>query len=128
MELKDAILQTLAEIDEVVKLDTTAPSKEEVLVSPSVTQNFSPETLKVLSDELPAQTEVAPAPSIASLGAEGIASERLFLSHAKDRLIVLFEGLNTPGVTGLDAKLDLTLNFLEYLLASIDERLERIDS
>jgi len=46
-----------------------------------------------------------------------------FLRHIKERLLVLFEGLQSPNTENLDVKLDVTLNFLEYLLVKIDERL-----
>ena len=46
-----------------------------------------------------------------------------FLKHIKERLLVLFEGLQSPNTENLDVKLDVTLNFLEYLLVKIDEKL-----
>lgn len=118
MELKDAILQTLAEIDEVVKIDTTSYKKDE----PALVVNTN-DTQQAIA---PTMNSSIPVPNVSS-SIDDRVNEKIFLSHAKDRLIVLFEGLNTPGVTQLEAKLDLTLNFLEYLLASIDERLDKVD-
>ena len=46
-----------------------------------------------------------------------------FLKHIKERLLVLFDGLQSPNTQNLDIKLDVTLNFLEYLLARIEEKL-----
>ncbi len=54
--------------------------------------------------------------------------EELFLSGLRERLLVIFEGFQSPNNQSIEAKLDLTLNFLEYLLARIEERLEEIDS
>jgi hypothetical protein len=34
-----------------------------------------------------------------------------FLKHIKERLLVLFEGLQSPNTENLDVKLDVTLNF-----------------
>jgi hypothetical protein len=49
--------------------------------------------------------------------------DREFLKHIKERLLILFEGLQSPNTENLDVKLDVTLNFLEYLLVKIDEKL-----
>ncbi len=46
-----------------------------------------------------------------------------FLKHLRERLLILFEGLQSPNTQNLDIKLDVTLNFLEYLLAKIEEKL-----
>ena len=49
--------------------------------------------------------------------------DKEFLKHIKERILVLFEGLQSPNTENLDIKLDVTLNFLEYLLVKIDEKL-----
>jgi hypothetical protein len=49
--------------------------------------------------------------------------DRKFLKHIKERLLILFEGLQSPNTQNLDVKLDVTLNFLEYLLVKIEEKL-----
>ena len=46
-----------------------------------------------------------------------------YLSHIRERLVVLFDGLQDDEVRDSEAKLELTLNFLEYVLASLDEKL-----
>jgi len=38
----------------------------------------------------------------------------------------MFEGFNSPKNQNTDAKVDLTINFLEYLLSVTDERLDAI--
>ncbi len=48
-----------------------------------------------------------------------------FLKHLRERLLILFEGLQSPNTQNLDIKLDVTLNFLEYLLAKIEEKLSK---
>ncbi len=50
--------------------------------------------------------------------------ETQFLRHLRERMVVLFEGLLDKKVVGIEEKLDLTLDFLEYALARIDERIE----
>jgi len=49
--------------------------------------------------------------------------DREFLEHLKERLLILFDGLQSPNTDNLEIKLDVTLNFLEYLLAKIEEKL-----
>jgi len=99
MELEDAILSTLKEIEDKgkSKLLKAKPSKE----------SFEVKEKKTL------QKEVAN-------------DEELFLKSTRERLLVLFEGFQAPNNTNIEAKIDLTLNYLEYLLASIDSRLQSI--
>ena len=49
--------------------------------------------------------------------------DRDFLEKLRIKLLVLFEGLQSPNIVELDKKLDLTINFLEYTLAMIDKKL-----
>jgi len=51
--------------------------------------------------------------------------DKEFLKHIRERLLVLFDGLQSPNTQNLDVKLDVTLNFLEYLLARIEEKLSQ---
>jgi len=44
----------------------------------------------------------------------------------RERIHVLFEGFQSPNNANIEAKVDLTLNFLEYLLSSIEVRLKEI--
>ncbi len=48
-----------------------------------------------------------------------------FLRHLRERLLILFDGLQSPNTQNLEIKLDVTLNFLEYLLAKIEEKLSK---
>jgi hypothetical protein len=52
--------------------------------------------------------------------------EQRYLENIRERLLVLFEGFQSPNNTQIEAKVDLTLNFLEYLLSTIDTRLDKI--
>jgi len=51
--------------------------------------------------------------------------DKEFLMHLKERLLILFDGLQSPNTENLEIKLDVTLNFLEYLLAKIEEKLSK---
>ncbi|HDZ5303913.1 TPA: 2-oxoglutarate:acceptor oxidoreductase [Campylobacter upsaliensis] len=52
-------------------------------------------------------------------------NEDIFLKNLKERILVLFEGLNDTKKEDLDARLELTINFLEFLLANIEDRLNK---
>lgn len=55
-----------------------------------------------------------------------ISSETEFLNALKERILVLFEGLNAFDQGDIEARVELNLKFMEFLLASIDDRLEHL--
>ncbi|APA81060.1 hypothetical protein CJD42_3760 [Campylobacter jejuni subsp. jejuni D42a] len=48
-----------------------------------------------------------------------------FLKHLRERILVLFEGLNSIKKDDLENRLNLTINFLEFLLANIEDKLKK---
>ena len=52
--------------------------------------------------------------------------EKEFLEFIKSRTEVLFLGLKTKDIKNIDDKLDITLKYLEFLLATVEKRLESI--
>ena len=103
MELKDVILSTLEELEH---------TKEEASTPKSTTAGFTNESIQVstkTSDSLSSSH-----------------NEALFLESMKERIHVLFEGFQSPNNANIEAKVDLTLNFLEYLLSTIESRLKEI--
>ncbi len=54
-------------------------------------------------------------------------SELVYLNSIRERLLVLFEGFQAPNSVNIEAKIDMTLNFLEYTLATIDARVEKLE-
>lgn len=52
-------------------------------------------------------------------------NEDIFLKNLKERILVLFEGLNDTKKEDLESRLELTINFLEFLLANIEDRLNK---
>ncbi len=98
MELKDVILSTLQEIDDNIS-----------------DKNNKSEDIEE-TDEI-MQTENS-----------RYESEQRFLQTIQERLLVLFEGFQSPNNAKIDAKVDLTLNFLEYLLAMIENRLQQLSN
>jgi len=110
MELKDMIISTLAELEESVENEETAESKkieqaDEQSSSLQGEQSSSPMDIDTITS-----------------------SEKQFYENIRERILVLFEGFQSPNNKNIEAKVDLTLNFLEYLLATIDERLESLAS
>ncbi len=106
MELKDVILSTLAEMDE---LPPQSPKLAEVEETP-----------------VPVKRETAVEEPVRPRSIDTLEDETLYLESVKERLLVLFEGFQSPNNTKIEAKIDLTLNFLEYLLATIDTRIEKL--
>jgi len=102
MELKDVILSTLAEMED-------EPSVEAISEIPK--------------DEPP----VIPIQKIDVVEDQPLDDELIYLSSIRERLLVLFEGFQAPNNSNIEAKVDMTLNFLEYTLATIDARVEKLE-
>ena len=49
--------------------------------------------------------------------------EQIFLKNLKERILVLFDGLSATPSDELQNRLDLTLKFLEFVLANVENRL-----
>ena len=104
MELKDVILSTLAEMeDDTQKVQPQEATQQHVMQPQEQKSNPYEEQSSELDDEM------------------------LYLQSIRERLLVLFEGFQAPNNTNIEAKVDMTLNFLEYTLATIDARLEKLE-
>jgi hypothetical protein len=131
MELKDMILSTLAELEEVQQPRDTdkVPQKNKPPLKEEKEEKIAPKThqeglLKAPNhEENETKKEVVEEEVMKPLN-----EEKAFYENLRERILVLFEGFQSPNNKNIEAKLDLTLNFLEYLLASIDERLENLES
>ncbi len=110
MELKDIILSTLAELEDKPEKNIAKPIVERS------NDEFQESTKAIKNQSSKFVDEVNTSSSSAEL---------LFLQNVRERILVLFEGFQSPNIQNIEAKIDLTLNFLEYLLASIDEHLEK---
>ena len=111
MELKDVILSTLAEMEEEIP-------KEAIN---NISKGFE------VKEKKPMEETTLPKTEEKSLSINTMDSEILYLSSIRERLLVLFEGFQAPNNKDIEAKVDMTLNFLEYVLATIDARLEKIN-
>jgi len=101
MELKDVILSTLAEMEDLPVEQVQTFQKKEKIKS----------VIREVEAEITTSTNE---------------SEVLFLNSIRERLLVLFEGFQAPNNTNIEAKVDLTLNCLEYVLGTIDSRVEKL--
>lgn len=119
MELKDVILSTLAEIEE---LTTATEPAEKAIIHPKQ------EKKTPFQEELIAAQKMVVEPLSQIVETVHVVrdDEARMLEGIRERLLVLFEGFQSPNNKQIEAKVDLTLNFLEYLLATIDHRLEII--
>ncbi|SFV67836.1 FIG00469478: hypothetical protein [hydrothermal vent metagenome] len=108
MELKDVILSTLAEME-----DSNSVEEETSPIQRSKKEEFfeaTPQTEHVY-EQTSSTTE----------------SELMYLNSIRERLLVLFEGFQAPNNSNIEAKIDMTLNFLEYTLATIDTRVKKLE-
>ncbi|WP_324170455.1 CiaD-like domain-containing protein [Sulfurimonas sp.] len=105
MELKDAILSTLAEMED-----------------NEITKKVLSSSIKAKKNKQTQVIEVKLKPKIIEETAASMDGEKFFLNSMKERLLVLFEGFQAPNNKKIEAKLDMTLNFLEYALATIEQR------
>nr|WP_321265565.1 hypothetical protein [uncultured Sulfurimonas sp.] len=122
MELKDVILSTLAEMEdnETTKKVLNNSIKLKKIEKTNLSE-IKPETLKLtplIKENIVIENEEE---------SSSVESEVLFLNSLRERLLVLFEGFQAPNNTNIEAKVDMTLNFLEYALATIDLRAEKLE-
>ena len=119
MELKDVILSTLAEIEELSTVSEPVENtevlkiKEKPFLAPKeeiIPQHPKSEIVQTVIETVHAVRD----------------DEARMLEGIRERLLVLFEGFQSPNNKQIEAKVDLTLNFFEYLLATLDNRLETI--
>ena len=112
MELKDVILSTLAEMDDTEQSAKPTRNDFQLKENSSFVELHKEEEKQEPQEETPKK--------------QASENELLFLNSMRERLLVLFEGFQSPNNANIEAKIDLTLNFLEYSLATIDERVERL--
>lgn len=113
MELKDVILSTLAEMEE--ELPPVDIKQEE-----KAHRTFDEPTK-------PVNEPIASNKDVSATHTSSVDNELLFLKSIRERLLVLFEGFQAPNNSNIEAKIDMTLNFLEYTLATIDERVKVLE-
>lgn len=125
MELKEAILQTLAEID-----TNSVPTQEEPIKERDALLEVLPqdEILEAKSQEKNpyerkiAKLDLKDAEELKEQLIKFYQQEENFLNSLQERILVLFEGMQSPNNRNIEDKVDMILNFLEFVLAIIDEK------
>ncbi|TLD81247.1 hypothetical protein LS70_008130 [Helicobacter sp. MIT 11-5569] len=130
MELKEAILQTLAEIDttetespnSIPTFDPQTPERDallEVLPTEQNEKNINTQNPYARKIE---KLDFKNTEELKTLLSKYYLEEEKFLNTLQERILVLFEGLQSPNNRNIESKVDMILNFLEYTLAIIDEK------
>ncbi len=130
-QLKDVILSTLAEIGDSVPPEQNSQTRKEHAEKEQEekTQEQNPKEKSRLSKSTQGEEsffEQVTAKGNNAQSSEEKENELLFLNSLRERFLVLFEGFQAPNNTSVEAKLDLTLNFMEYVLSTIDNRIEKL--
>ncbi|TLD97591.1 hypothetical protein LS71_002265 [Helicobacter jaachi] len=111
MDLKDLILETLNEL-------SPSDTPKEANAAPlhiNHSGNITPITPAQLSNI-----------QRVNKSHEALREECEFLEMLQERLLVLFEGLSVAQNKNIESALNITINFLEYELSIIQERLDDI--
>ena len=112
MELKDVILSTLAEMEDIPpEPKHKFEVKEKIELKTVVKKEIQNEDLKVQNEVSSVKTD----------------SELMYLNSIKERLLVLFEGFQSPNNSNIEVKIDMTLNYLEYVLATVSQRIDNLE-
>jgi len=139
LELKDVILSTLNEIEKDSKQELSSYQKqpqnhkEEEIKQYSIDESDSPNLSAFIQKKQPIQEETQPQSPIKKPQKDKIQTasknnieEIKYLENMREKMLVLFEGFQSPNNKKIEAKLDLTINFLEYILSTLDERLDKL--
>lgn len=120
------ILSTLKELEEVAPKEEQQQTLQPPRKRETEDVSFEPEPLLEITEEISTIKAYAMPYEVEDESAHE--SQKQFYVNLRERILVLFEGFQSPNNKNIEAKIDLTLNFLEYLLATIDEQLEQMDS
>ena len=133
MKLDDIARMAISEVSaELEKIEALQNKKQEELER----ENLKKELLAMEASEqeaadepeleISAQSE--PEPKVAQISPKSreISEEEIFLANLAERIEVLFEGLNEMPKENLQSRLELTLKFLEFTLANVENRLENL--
>ena len=132
MELKEAILQTLAEIDtnpeiaesqNVFEAQDTPKPERDALLDVLPMENLGSQNMQNAQSPYARKIEKLDFKNTEELKAllsKYYLEEERFLNALQERILVLFEGLQSPNNRNIETKVDMILNFLEYTLAIID--------
>ncbi|MFP4332412.1 MAG: CiaD-like domain-containing protein, partial [Campylobacterales bacterium] len=135
MDMKDLVLSTLsyleksADEDSIAKAEATSKSAPTIKEIP--TQQLEESQIEELKSKIDSkETEVAQEiqPQENTMYENDKEELLRFMTTLRERILVLFEGLQSPNNRNIEAKIDLILNFLEYQLSLIDNKIEEINA
>ncbi|TLD81943.1 hypothetical protein LS68_002710 [Helicobacter sp. MIT 05-5293] len=121
MEIKDLILETLNELanpNDNIPTQIQSDDSEIRQVHTSSLQNPKIPDLNSHHNKTPNDFSISPAQPYYATN-----EECEFLESLQERLLVLFEGLNAPQNKDIQSQLTITINFLEYQLIVLQERI-----
>lgn len=116
MDMKDLVLSTLSYLEKNAQEENKKQAKQEEELT------VKNEYVIAETEELKSQEENIEHEEIKNNDADMLR----FLTSLRERILVLFEGLQSPNNRNIEAKIDLILNFLEYQLSIIDVKLEEL--
>ena len=122
MELKDVILSTLAEMEDPVKIEI--PQKEIIEKKVIIDKELQKDNKYEFNDNI---VETFQKELLNENSYKITETEIVYLTSIKERLLVLFEGFQSPNNTHIETKVDITLNFLEYILSTIELRINSLE-
>ena len=120
MEIKDAIISTLAEIENITNEVVAETKKAKPAPQQKVTKKVAP------NSKSNGKVVAKPAQPQKSYQEHHRVDELEYLKSVRDRVLVLFEGLQSPNNQAMEKKVDMILKFMEFQLATIDERIKII--
>ncbi|MEA3228558.1 MAG: hypothetical protein U9P38_05725 [Campylobacterota bacterium] len=118
MELKDVILSTLAEMEDVPAIQE---SKEKFLEKKEVEIKKIEPPLREVVTKIEKNVKEEKSNYIVT------ETELVYLNSIRERLLVLFEGFQSPNNLHIESKVDMILNFLEYVLSTIEVRINSLE-
>jgi len=125
MELKEIIQDALNEIKTLEETQQNKLPKEQKPAESVLLQDLKEEDNKEEVKTAKISQDLSQTKPV--LGQEEKSKEEIFLKELWQKLLVLFEGLCSKETKELDKKLDLVINFLQYLLAKTQSRIEELE-
>ncbi len=130
-DLTNLILSTLGEMENDIKKTQSSPI---IKTDESQTNQLKPiseikrtPTKQANPSKEPQKKKLIPIVNTNISGKEiNKKTQNQFLEELREKMLVLFDGLQSQDLVNNEDKIDLVLNYLEYTLASIDDRLEKL--
>ncbi|GHV03607.1 hypothetical protein AGMMS50229_03150 [Campylobacterota bacterium] len=138
MDLKEMVLSALANMEaeqnsrpaptaadeETYDRAEAATAKTPPAIEPIVSQDENAKLVVPATPAEPIAAVVEQTSETAAIAPSG--AELKFLNDLRERILVLFEGFLSPNNRAIESKVDLTLNFCEYTLALIEDRIQTL--